>query len=67
MGEGSSDRGAIVKEFFAMGGYWQFVWPAFAITFIVMAALMISASWQRRKIIAGLKRKLELQQRESKT
>jgi heme exporter protein CcmD len=56
-----------VKEFLAMGGYWQFVWPAFAITFIVMAALMISASWQRRKIIAGLKRKLEIQQRESKT
>jgi heme exporter protein D len=56
-----------VKEFLAMGGYWPFVWPAFAATFIVMAWLMISTVWQRRKIIAGLKRKLELQQRESKT
>jgi len=56
-----------VKEFFAMGGYWLYVWPAYAATFIVMVWLMISTVWQRRKIIASLKRKLELQQRESKT
>jgi len=56
-----------VKEFFAMGGYWPYVWPAFGVTFIVMAWLTLSTLWHRRKIIAGLKRKLELEQRESKT
>lgn len=54
-----------MKEFLAMGGYAVYVWPAFAATFIVMAWLTISTLRQRRKIIASLKRKLELQQRES--
>lgn len=56
-----------MKEFFAMGGYAVFVWPAFLTTFVVMLWLVISPLWQRRKIIASLKRKLEIHQRESET
>jgi len=56
-----------MKEFFAMGGYAIFVWPAFSATFIVMLWLVVSTMWQRRKIVASVKRKLEIHQRESKT
>ncbi len=30
-----------ISEFFAMGGYAGFVWPAFAVTTVVMVALVV--------------------------
>ncbi len=30
-----------MSEFFSMGGYAQFVWPAFALTAIVLVALLV--------------------------
>mgnify|MGYP001967332601 FL=1 len=32
-----------ITEFFAMGGYAEFIWPAFGIVLTVMAALWISS------------------------
>ncbi len=36
-------------QFFAMGGYAGYVWPAFAIVLIVMAALWFASDWSWRK------------------
>ncbi len=45
-----------MSEFFAMGGYAAYVWPSFALTFIVMAANLYLAVRRRKKVIAKLKR-----------
>lgn len=34
---------AAVREFLAMGGYGAYVWPAYGLTAIVMAALLIAS------------------------
>ena len=39
-----------MDEFFAMGGYAAFVWPAYGLTFLVMAAL---ALWSRTAFRRG--------------
>ena len=36
-----------MKEFFDMGGYAAFVWPAYAITFVVIA---LNVFWARRAL-----------------
>lgn len=37
-----------MREFFDMGGYAAFVWPAYAITFVVIA---LNIFWARRALI----------------
>jgi heme exporter protein D len=32
-----------LSEFLAMGGYAQFVWPAYGVTFIVMVGILIQS------------------------
>ena len=44
-----------MSGFFAMGGYWAFVWPAYAVSTLVLGA-MISVTWRawrRAKRLAG--------------
>lgn len=41
-------RGCVMSEFFAMGGYAEFVWPSFGITAVVMV-WMIVAPWLRHR------------------
>jgi heme exporter protein D len=40
-----------IEHFLAMGGYAVFVWPAFAVTVLIMAALAIDS-------VAGYRRRL---------
>lgn len=35
-------------NFLSMGGYAAFVWPAFAVTAIVMAVILIASLWRMR-------------------
>jgi heme exporter protein D len=34
-----------VRDYFAMGGYAAFVWPAYALAFVTLAAMLIG-SWK---------------------
>ena len=43
-----------MSEFFAMGGYGAFVWPCVALSFAILAALLISA----RSRLRGVQRRL---------
>lgn len=47
------------SEFFAMGGYAQFVWPVYIITLIVLLSNVIGP-WRKEK---QLRRRLARQQR----
>ena len=38
-----------IVKFFEMGGYAEFIWPAFGIVLLVMAALWISSMRRWRK------------------
>lgn len=46
-----------VSEFFAMGGYAGYIWPAYGLTALVLGGLLI-ASWRslrhREKTLKGL-------------
>ena len=43
-----------VRTFLAMGGYAVFVWPAFAVTFLVLAWLVLDSLLRLRRAEAGL-------------
>jgi heme exporter protein D len=47
-----------MKEFLDMGGYAAFVWPAYAITFVVVAANIIWARRSLRQAQASARRRL---------
>jgi heme exporter protein D len=43
-----------VRTFLAMGGYARFVWPAFAVTVVVLAWLVLDSVQRLRRAEAGL-------------
>ncbi len=45
------------SAFFAMGGYARFVWPAYGITFVVLAAVMLAPVLRHRKLQRALARR----------
>ncbi len=34
--------------FWNMGGFWMYVWPSYALTFIVMALNVLAAYWPNK-------------------
>ena len=50
-------------DFIAMGGYAGYVWSAFAITFIAMAAIWCMSVKRRKRILTEVRNKLERQAR----
>ena len=47
-----------MAEFFAMGGYAHYVWPAYAVFLIVLALDAIAPRLQRRRVLADLRARL---------
>jgi len=47
-----------MAEFFAMGGYAHYVWPAYAVFFVVLALDAIAPRMQRRRVLAELRARL---------
>jgi heme exporter protein D len=44
-----------VHEFFAMGGYAMYVWPAYAVFFAALAWDWIAPLWRRRQLLNELR------------
>lgn len=44
-----------MHEFFAMGGYAIYVWPAYAVFFIVLGADWLAPSLRRRRLLNELR------------
>ncbi|MEM7467710.1 MAG: heme exporter protein CcmD [Pseudomonadota bacterium] len=43
-----------LSDFFAMGGYAEYVWSAFAISAIVIVANVVASQSHRRRVIAEI-------------
>ncbi len=57
-----------MAEFFAMGGYASYVWPAYAVFFIVLALDAFAPLAQRRRVLTELRGRLKRRQpREANT
>jgi heme exporter protein D len=48
-----------MTDFFAMGGYASFVWPAYAVFFIVLAIDALTPRLQRRRLLQELRGRLQ--------
>ncbi len=46
-------------KFFAMGGYAVYVWPSYGLALIVVLANIILPLWQRKQVIAKVKRAIK--------
>lgn len=51
------------SEFLAMGGYALYVWSAFAITFLSMGGLIVSALLTKRKRLQDIRFKIAREER----
>ncbi len=51
-----------MAEFFAMGGYGSYVWPAYAVFFIVLATEALAPRMQRKRVLAELRGRLKRRQ-----
>jgi heme exporter protein D len=51
-----------MAEFFAMGGYAAYIWPAYAAFFIVLAIDAIAPRLRRRRVLADLRARLKRRQ-----
>jgi heme exporter protein D len=47
-----------LSEFLAMGGYAAFVWPAYAVTFIVLVGNVIGARRSHRRALEDARRRV---------
>ena len=45
-----------IAAFLAMGGYARFVWPAYGVAFVVLAALAANSWWRYRQSMITLDR-----------
>jgi heme exporter protein D len=50
-----------LQTFFAMGGYAAYVWPAYAVFFIVLIVDTISPTLRRRRVLRELRARLARQ------
>ena len=53
-----------MKEFLEMGGYALYVWTSYGLALIVLVANLVSPVLQRRRLLAGIARKLRRARRE---
>lgn len=50
-----------LQQFLAMGGYAEYVWPAYAIFFVVLAADTLAPRLRRRRLLRELNARLARQ------
>lgn len=51
------------SAFFAMGGYAFYVWFAVGVTLFSLAGLLLYTGWQRKQLLAAIRRQLLRDQR----
>ena len=47
------------SDFFHMGGYAVYVWTSYGLTLVMVVANIVMPMWQRRKVIARIKRAMK--------
>ena len=51
-----------MADFFAMSGYAAYIWPAYAVFFIVLAIDAIAPRLHRKRVLAEIRGKLQRRQ-----
>jgi heme exporter protein D len=51
-----------MAEFFAMGGYAMYIWPSYAVFFVVLAIDAIAPRVRRKRVLAEIRGKLKRRQ-----
>ena len=51
-----------MAEFFAMGGYGTYIWPAYAVFFVVLAIDALAPRIRRKRVLAEIRGKLKRRQ-----
>lgn len=51
-------NGASLQHFFAMGGYAEYLWPAYAVFFVVLIADFLAPLLRRRQLLRDLRARL---------
>ncbi|GAA0715384.1 heme exporter protein CcmD [Dokdonella soli] len=51
-----------MAEFLSMGGYGSYVWPAYAVFFIVLGIDALAPRMQRRRVLAELRGRMKRRQ-----
>jgi heme exporter protein D len=51
-----------MADFFAMSGYAAYIWPAYAVFFIVLAIDAIAPRLRRKRVLAEIRGKLQRRQ-----
>ena len=54
-----------MADFFAMGGYAAYVWPAYAVFFVVLGLEALAPLTQRKHVLADIRGRLERRQARS--
>ena len=54
-----------MAEFFDMGGYAAYVWPSYAVFFLVLGFEALAPRFQRKRVLAELRARLK--RREART
>lgn len=48
-----------MSEFLSMGGYGTYVWPSYAVFFLVLAAEALAPRLQRRRVLADIRGRVQ--------
>ncbi len=56
-----------MSEFLAMGGYAQFLWPAYAVTLLAIVANVVAARHAHAAALEEARRRLAMQDEEQST
>ena len=51
-----------MADFFTMGGYGAYIWPSYAVFFVVLAIDAIAPRLQRKRVLAELRGKMKRRQ-----
>jgi heme exporter protein D len=51
-----------MADFFAMGGYGAYIWPSYAVFFVVLAIDAIAPRVRRKRVLAELRDRLKRRQ-----
>jgi heme exporter protein D len=52
-----------LQEFLAMGGYAQYVWPAYLVTLVLLVVNIFTARSNHRRALTEARRRLQAQER----
>jgi heme exporter protein D len=51
-----------MADFFSMGGYGVYIWPSYAVFFVVLAIDALAPRWRRKRVLDDLRGRIRRRQ-----